>query len=739
MQSLVSYRVMDAAVEKLQDCCEDRRYPSPVQLLQYFLECETSRHLDDVCRHYGKAKSNDVLSIRGRLELLEEAGLLLSLRKDEYRIPMDRSFAEGVVSVNSKGDGSVILSSESDRTIPLTKSQVRRVVHGDRVLCLLVFEKKNFLRAHVLGVLNRVLHSIVGEFAIDARGRSVVNPINGRVFSQVVVRYKPRGKVREGDIVKVTLTSPPFAKGGLFGEIIEVMGESIDPMFRTTMILHKYGVPHLWPDDVIDESRIIESGHHPPTPDSSRQDLRGIPFMTIDGSDARDFDDAVYCSEENSGWRLIVAIADVSHYVETGSALDREAYERGTSVYFPDQVIPMLPEVLSNGICSLNPGKDRNSLVCDMRIDRQYHVSGYRFYQAVIKSEARMTYEAVEAFLTGSAGKKRIGDGQRAKSIQSLKSVAAGLESDRMASGSITFELPEARIQLNADGQVGSVGAKKRLLSHKIIEECMLVANRCAAEFIHQKYGNRALYRIHPGPSPEDIVALRQNLQGLGVLLDGGKQPVPMDFQRLLEGVMDSRQLFDAVQILLLQRMGRASYSPELSDHFALGFTQYTHFTSPIRRYGDLVVHRLIKTLIKIPSCSGNSPSLLGLDETSLQCSMTERRADVAVYDAIAWFKALYMVHRIGRHYSGVVTGVREFGLFVRLDEIFVDGLVHISKIGQDYYVYDETRQTLCGDSTGETFRLGARVEVHVLDVDLSESRVSLSIYRDWMADSRLS
>ena len=732
MKPLLNYREIDDAVEKFRIFSGDNRYPSPAHLLHYVLGHGSARHFDDICRYFGHAENNDLVAIRERLDLLEKTGLLVLKRKGEYRIPPDCVLAEGVVAIDPKGAGSVVTSPEGHQgTIPLTDYQTRRVINDDRVLCLLLLGKrKNIVRIHVLGVLNRPINSVVGEIKINTRGRTVVRPLNERIRNYVAVKHKLQSNVKEGDIVKVVFTSIPFAKGGLTGRIVEVIGDHVDPRLRTTMALGKYDIPSLWPDDAIHESRNIESDSQLPTPDSYRKNLRDIPFITIDGSDARDFDDAVYCSKEDYGWRLIVAIADVSHYVQVGSALDREAYQRGTSVYFPDQVVPMLPEVLSNGICSLNPDEDRNSLVCDMRIDRHHQVSGYRFYQAVIKSQARMTYEEVEAFLAPDGDGNVIRNEQMATSMKNLKSVAMGLESNRMDNGSITFEFPEARIDLDADGQVRSIKVRERLHSHKIIEECMLAANRCAAECIHHQYGNRALYRVHPGPSPEDIVTLRQSLQSFGVLLEGGKQPGPSDFQKLLEGVTGDGGLFDAVQILLLHRMGRAVYVPELSDHFALGFTHYTHFTSPIRRYGDLVVHRLIKALLKIPGYSKALPSCKGLDETSGQCSMTERRADAAANDVIAWFKAAYMLHRIGQRFSGVVTGVKEFGLFVRLDEISVDGLVHISKVGPEYYIYDETTQTLSGEYSGESFGLGDRVVVQVLNVDLSESRISLAIYR---------
>ncbi len=731
MKSLLNYREIQNTIEEFQVFSGNNRYPSPAHLLHYILGHDSAIHFDDICRHFGHSENDDIPSIRERLDLLETVGLLVQNRKDEFLIPSSHVLADALVSVNLDGEGSVIIPAQNNKVISLTKAQLRRVIHGDRVICLLITQKrKNLLQAHVLGVLNRSVNSVVGKLKVDSGGcRIIVQPLSKRFPNYVAIKYELQNTALiNGDIVKVVFTSVPFAKGRFSGKVVEILGQQMDPNLRTIMVLNKFDIPYLWPQDVINESSSIQSNQKTPTIGATRKDLRDIPFITIDGCDARDFDDAVYCSEESYGWRLVVAIADVSHYVKTGSALDLEAYRRGTSVYFPDRVVPMFPEVLSNVVCSLNPHEERNSLVCDIRIDHHGQISEYEFYQAVIKSHARMTYEAVEAFLSSHEDKNMIKSDQLEISINNLKSVTTILESNRIDNGSITFEFPVSRIDVDQEGQIKTIVATERLHSHKIIEECMLVANRCAAEFIHCRYRNRALYRVHSGPSPEDIIVLRQHLQAFGVFLEGGKKPNPTDFQKLLGSVIDSSGLRDAVQILLLQCMGRAFYASELSDHFALGFTHYTHFTSPIRRYGDLVIHRLIKSQIKLPGYKKAFSSCMSLDETSSQCSMAERRADAAVYDAIAWYKALYMLQRIGKRFSGVVTGVKDFGLFIRLDELLIDGLAHISRLGPDYYRFDGTSQTLTGDISGEIFRLGDRVEVQVSDVDLTESRVNFSI-----------
>ena len=728
MKTLKRYRQIEAAIDSFRELSADKKLPSPAHILQYVIQHENASRYEDICRHFGEESETCSPGLRDRLDLLKKVGMLKTRECGEYRVPENRTFAEGVVVIEPKGDGAVNIDAENHPAHPLTKEQVMRVVNGDRVLCLIASEKRaDRGRMHILGVLNRPIQSVVGEVAVQ-RQRVVVRPLSNTLNRSVVIMPGPSCNAREGDIVKVALTSPPFASGPLSGKIIEVIGEAMDPNLQIAKALHQYDIPSEWPVSVLDEIKHLEEDYQSPAPAQYRKDLRELPFITIDGSDARDFDDAVYCTREPAGWRLIVAIADVSHYVQTGSALDLEACQRGTSIYFPDRVIPMLPEYLSNGICSLNPDQDRNCLICDMQINATHQIASYVFYQAVIRSKARMTYEQVEEILTPPQDDSKVKGHSLSAGIQNLKRVAEGLESNRMEEGLIAFDFPEADIKINQDGEVDSIGIKTRLRSHRIIEECMLAANRCAAEFMHEGCENQGIYRTHPGPSQENVESLRQHLRGLGVVLEGGKQPAPSDFQALLTRVMDNPKVRDAVQILLLQAMGKAIYAHRLSGHFALGFEAYTHFTSPIRRYGDLVVHRLIKKLIKVPPFLKMPSSVVSLEKTSQQCSMTERRADAAVYAVLAWLKASYMLRQIGERFSGVVTGVKDFGLFIRLDELFVDGLAHISKLGLDYYVYDENTQSLCGEVSGETFRLGDRVEVEVLDVDLSESRIRFSL-----------
>lgn len=718
---------LEDIVDMFRELSADTALPSPARLLQYVMHHDSRTSLEEIGRHFG-VEEDALGRIRRRLSTLEDTGLLEFRQSGRCRVPESVTLKEGTIAGHPGGYGSVTFGAADDESHRIGRSQMRRVLHGDRVLCLVDADSGGRrVRIKVLGVLNRLQKFLAGEVRVVREGTMMI-PLDSRFCHPVAVFQDRRGKANEGDIVDAVLTSAPFAPGPVCARIVEVVGNLMVPGVRTTMALIRHEIPFHWPDDILQEIGDGQAPGEPPSPGRDREDLRDLPFMTIDGDDARDFDDAVYCSEIPSGWRLVVAIADVSHYVRTGSAIDRQACARGTSVYFPDKVVPMLPEHLSNGICSLNPREDRNCLVCDISIGRDHEVSGYRFYQAVMKSRARMTYDRVEELLDPQHCASPDEDGALLDNLRNLESIASGLEAGRMRQGSIAFELPESRIDLTEDGRIASIGVRERLRSHKIIEECMLAANRCAAEFLHLKRGDMAVYRVHPGPSRDDVLALRRDLQALGLALGGGAEPDPASFRALLDQAQGRVELFGAVQLLLLRSMGQALYTPVMSDHFALGFPAYTHFTSPIRRYGDLVVHRLIKHELGLPDYRDLQPSMTSLEEACAQCSMTERRADAAVNEVIAWLKALYMLHRIGNRFSGTVTGVKEYGLFIRLDELFVDGLAHVSKLGYDYFVFDEGSQTLCGEHTGVLYRLGDRVKVEVLDVDLDESRVSFSL-----------
>jgi ribonuclease R len=455
-----------------------------------------------------------------------------------------------------------------------------------------------------------------------------------------------------------------------------------------------------------------------------REDLRSLDLVTIDGESARDFDDAVYCEEAGEGFRLVVAIADVSHYVRDGDALDLEARERGNSVYFPRRVIPMLPERLSNGLCSLNPEADRLCMVCDMAIGAKGEIGRYRFYPAVMRSRARLTYTAVAAALADPRGE----GARRLKGLlprlQLLSRLFKALLKAREERGAIDFETVETEFVFDEKGRLARIDRVERNDAHRIIEECMLAANVCASDFLSGRT-HPALYRVHGGPTPEKLANLREFLKGFGLQLPGGDKPTAKHYAKLLETVR-SRPDVQLLQTVLLRSLQQAQYSPENIGHFGLAYEHYTHFTSPIRRYPDLLIHRAIKVVL-----AGGRYSPGNWVELGLHCSQTERRADEATREVAAWLKCYYMRDRVGEEFEGSVSAVTSFGIFVALDDFYVEGLVHISELGQDYFHFDAAKHLLLGDRTRKSYRLADRVKVKIVRVDLETSRIDFVLAGD--------
>jgi ribonuclease R len=489
--------------------------------------------------------------------------------------------------------------------------------------------------------------------------------------------------------------------------VVEVLGNFADPGLEIEIAVRKFGLPHEFTKKALALARAMPEEVRPEDA-KGRRDLRSVPFVTIDGETARDFDDAVHAERDGKGFRLRVAIADVSHYVRHGDALDLDARERGTSVYFPRRVIPMLPEKLSNGLCSLNPELERLAMVCDMAIDAQGKVARYEFYAAVFRSHARLTYTTVWNLLSS----KKAG-----RELQNLYGVFKILLQERSRRGAIDFETVETRMEFDARGKIARIVPEARNDAHRVIEECMLAANVCAGHFLASRK-HPVLYRVHDVPAPEKIAALREFLGELGLQLQGGDKPKPADFARLLERIK-ARPDFALLQTILLRSLKQALYTPENVGHFGLAFEAYVHFTSPIRRYPDLLVHRAIKAALQNQKYSG-----IDWAEIGRHCSETERRADDASRDVETWLKCYYMQDHVGGVYSGRVTGVTPFGLFVTLDDYFVDGLLHISELGRDYFRFDGARHQLLGERTGKRYRLADRLKVKLVRVDLESRKI---------------
>jgi ribonuclease R len=586
---------------------------------------------------------------------------------------------------------------------------MREVMHGDRAAVRVSGrDQRGRPLGAVVEVLERAKRRVVGRLHAE-HGVLFLVPEDRRIAHDILVPGADAGRAKPGQVVTVDLVAPPTRHAQPIGRVAEVLGHHADPGMEIEIAVRKFDLPHEFPKRALAQAKATPDAVAEPDL-KGRKDLRKLAFVTIDGETAKDFDDAVYCTREGKGFRLWVAIADVSHYVHHDDALDLEARERGTSVYFQRKVIPMLPEKLSNGICSLNPGVDRLAMVCEMAITPQGDVARYEFYPAVFRSAARLSYTSVWQDL--SSGKANA-------HLQDLNAAFKVLLDARSRRGAIDFETVETRMIFNAGGKIEKIVAEPRNDAHRLIEECMLAANVCAGNLL-AKHAHPALYRVHDVPSAEKVTALREFLAEIGLTLPGGEIPRPRDYAQLLEKIR-KRPDFALLQTILLRSLKQAVYSPNNAGHFGLAFDAYVHFTSPIRRYPDLLVHRAIKAVLSRQKYSGIDWEALGR-----HCSETERRADDASRDVEMWLKCYYMRDLVGGAFSGTITGVVPFGLFVTLDDYFVDGLVHISELGRDYFQYDAVHHTLLGERTGKRFRLADRMTVKLVRVDLDQRKIDL-------------
>ena len=660
-----------------------------------------------------------------------------------------------------------MIRDDGEADIYLAPNEMRAVLHKDRVKVRIVrSDRKGRPEGRVVEIVERSTQVIIGRLLCES-GIWIVAPEDKRYGQDVMIPKAATGLAKVGQVVVVQLTEPPALFGQPVGRIKEVLGDVDDPGMEIEIAVRKYDVPHEFSDACIALARGLPDTVRPQDK-TQRVDLTDVPLVTIDGEDARDFDDAVYCEPVKigrgkaavPGWRLLVAIADVSHYVENGSAIDIDAYERATSVYFPRRVIPMLPEKLSNGLCSLNPEVERLCMVCDMMVSQDGEVSAYQFYPAVMWSHARFTYTEVAAILANTRGPEASKRQERIIDLMNLHDVYRALLKSRERRGAVDFETVETQIVCDEAGHIEKIVPRTRNDAHKLIEEAMLAANVCSADFIAQsKYAG--LYRVHEGPTPEKIELLRNFLKIIGVGLSVSDDPSPAEFQAIAKATKD-RPDAPQIQTMLLRSMQQAIYTPVNSGHFGLAFEAYTHFTSPIRRYPDLLVHRVIKAILgktkyQLPILPtpgeahaklskrleknlasrvaepGQKPRKLSVDiqawqAAGLHCSANERRADEASRDVEAWLKCKYMRDHLGEEFGGVVSSVTSFGIFVTLDAMYVEGLVHITELGGEYYRFDEARQELRGERTGMRYALGTRVRVQVSRVDLDGRRIDFRL-----------
>ncbi|HZY16699.1 MAG TPA: ribonuclease R [Ramlibacter sp.] len=673
---------------------------------------------------------------------------------------------EGVVQGHRDGHG-YVSRDDGEGDIYLPPNEMRAVLHRDRVRARIVrHDRKGRPEGRVLDIIERPPHPIIGRLLHES-GVWLVAPEDKRYGQDVLIPKGATGLAKAGQVVVVELTEPPSLYGQPVGRVKEVLGEVDDPGMEIEIAVRKYSVPHEFSEAGVAQARSLPDKVRPQDR-RQRVDLTDVPLVTIDGEDARDFDDAVYCEPARvgraKGWRLLVAIADVSHYVETGNAIDVDAYERATSVYFPRRVIPMLPEKLSNGLCSLNPQVDRLCMVCDMLVTAAGELHAYQFYPAVMHSHARMTYTEVASILANTRGPEAMRRKDLVPALLNLHDAYRALLKARNARGAVDFDTVETQIVCDENGRIEQIVPRVRNDAHKLIEESMLAANVCAADFIEQAE-HPGLYRVHEGPTPEKKEILRGYLKAMAVGLTISDDPSPMEFQKIAEATKD-RPDAQQIQTMLLRSMQQAIYTPVNSGHFGLAYEAYTHFTSPIRRYPDLLVHRVIKAILakeryqlpvlptpgeaheklarrlaarvapprqklKQKQPVATPRELQAWEAAGFHCSANERRADEASRDVEAWLKCKYMRDHLGEEYSGVVTAATSFGIFVTLDAMYVEGLVHITELGGEYFKFDEARQELRGERTGIRYAIGTRLRVQVSRVDLDGRKIDFRLVHD--------
>lgn len=658
-------------------------------------------------------------ALRRRLRAMERDGQLVCNRNDNYCLVNKRDLIVGRVIGHADGFG-FLRPDDSGDDLYLSFKEMRSVFHDDRAVVRVTgVDRRNRLEGAVVEVLERNTRTVAGRLYMEA-GVGFVVPDSKRLSKDVIIPSSEIGNAKQGQMVVAEILDQPTKRTPPIGRITEVLGDHMGPGMETDIAIRTHSIPVEWPDEV--EQQI--SGLKPEVADADKKDrvdLRHLPLVTIDGADARDFDDAVYCEPKPKGWRLLVCIADVSHYVEPGSALDQEARTRGNSVYFPDRVVPMLPEVLSNGLCSINPQVDRLCMTCELYIDKSGKVTRSKFFPAVMRSHARLIYNDVAAMLEGDPTLcKKHAD--LLPHLHDLYQLYQVLHAQRVERGAIDFDTTETRIEFNDLKRVERIVPVVRNDAHRLIEECMLAANVATARFLLRKK-QPALYRIHEGPAEEKLTDLRGFLGELGLSLPGGKKPTAGDYSVLLKQIKE-RPDRHLIQTVLLRSLSQALYSSDNVGHFGLSYQAYTHFTSPIRRFPDLIVHRAIKHAINQGNADDfdyTKPDLQGLGE---HCSSTERKADEATRDALDWLKCEYMQDKVGETFNGIITSVNSFGVFVELEEIYVDGLVHITALDNDYYHYDPVGHRLTGERTGKIFRLGDPLTIIVAKVNLDDRKI---------------
>jgi len=665
-------------------------------------------------------QDDEIIFFEKRIRAMERQGQILINRKDVLCISKKINLSSGRVMGHPDGYGFLIPDDEAMDDVFLSPREMSQVFNKDRVMVQVTGQdRRGRLEGKIVEVLERVNKVLVGR-VIQGQGVTVVSAEDKRISQDILIPYDLDLNAKTGDVVEVEITTQPSFRSKPMGKVINILGNYSDSGIEIEIALRKHNLPYEFTKEVIEEAESFDQ-EVKEKDFKGRIDIRDLPLVTIDGETARDFDDAVYAEQKKDSWRLVVAIADVSNYVRETSKINESAIERGNSVYFPRRVIPMLPEALSNGLCSLNPNVDRLCMVCDMTFDLNGDITKYKFYPSVMNSKARLTYTIVNKILNKNdqALKKEYENSYN--DLVNLQNLFKLLSKKREKRGAIDFDSTETSIVFNDKGKIDFIKPIYRNEAHRIIEECMLSANVCAANYLLDNPGD-GIYRNHETPSEEKLTNLRDFLLDFGLTLGGGSQPTVKDYGEILKKIAN-RPDAHLLQTVLLRSMQQAAYSSKNLGHFGLAYSAYTHFTSPIRRYPDLMVHRAIKSQL-----AGKSPNIKNIGAIALHCSTTERTADDATRDVESWLKCYFMQDKVGESFWGTVAGVTGFGLFMELDDIYIEGLLHVTELGNDYFTFDKARHAMVGEKTNLTYRLGDRLEIKVIRVDLDSIKIDLGL-----------
>ena len=709
---------------------ESEKYQNPVPSREYILALlENASHpmfTDEIQQALGIEPDDDerLEGVRRRLKAMVRDGQLLQNRKGAFGLVQRMDLVRGRIHAHPDGFG-FLIPDEGGDDLFLPFRDMQRVMHGDIVLAQAVdIDHRGRKVGSIVEVIERAHQQLVGKLFYE-HGMAYVRSENKRITQDVLIPVDALMGAYQGQLVVAEVIHPPSPRSSAVGKIVRILGDSMDPGVEIEAALHAYQLPHSWSEAVLAEvvqlpDRVLESDM------ADREDIRHLPLVTIDGDDSKDFDDAVYANKRPDGsWRLVVAIADVAHYVKVGSALDTEALARGNSVYFPQRVVPMLPEKLSNDLCSLNPKVDRLCMVADLSLNPDGTVRRARYYNGVMFSHARLTYTQVAAMVVDQNEALREAHKTLLKPLDHLYALYQILRALREQRGAIDFDSVETKIVFDEDRKIDRIVPLERNDAHKMIEECMLLANESVAKYL-SKAKLPTLYRLHEAPPAEKLTDLHRFLGDFRLQLAGGDEPKATDYVALIASIQDHPNK-DLIETVLLRSMAQATYSPKEGGHFGLSYEHYLHFTSPIRRYPDLMVHRGLKHVIAKAKRTDWTWTEAQLEQMGTHCSMTERRADEAVRDATTWLKCEYLSHFVGDSFAGAISSVTSFGVFIQLDHLFVEGLLHVSDLGDDYFHYDPVKHIMMGEKSAKMYRLGDRVVVQVAKVNLDERKIEFT------------